>query len=81
MNITVTNGGFFYRKAAINAGLMDALKRGETKIGGKYEMTSDGELKFNQNNFVFTDKFGVLRVGRFTNKDELIQFSLEKFME
>lgn len=56
----------FTAQAAVEAGLIDAIKRGETKITGSYEFTRDGFLNFEQRNFVFKDKFGNLRCGKFT---------------
>ena len=56
----------FTAQSAVDAGLIEAVKRGETKITGSYELTADGFLNYEQNNFVFKDKFGNLRCGRFT---------------
>ena len=64
----------FTSKAAVDAGLIDAIKRGEVKINGAYELTPDGKINFEQNNFVFKDKWGELHVGSFTNADELYKF-------
>lgn len=56
----------FTAQTAVDAGLIEAIKRGETKITGSYELTADGFLQYEQNNFIFKDKFGNLRCGRFT---------------
>ena len=55
----------FTTQTAVDAGLIEAVKRGEAKINGSYELTPDGFLLYRQNNFIFTDKFGNLRCGRF----------------
>ena len=55
----------FTAQTAVDAGLIEAIKRGEVKITGSYELTPDGFLLYQQNNFVFTDKFGNLRCGKF----------------
>ena len=34
----------FTSKAAVDAGLIDAIKRGEVKINGAYELTPDGKI-------------------------------------
>ena len=64
----------FTAEDAAKAGLADAVKRGEVKINGKYELTPRGSLKYDQNNFVFTDKFGNLRAGSFKDAGELLEF-------
>lgn len=55
----------FTAQSAVEAGLIEAIKRGEAKITGSYELTADGFLVYEQNNFLFTDKTGKLRCGRF----------------
>lgn len=55
----------FTAQTAVDAGLIEAIKRGEAKINGSYELTSDGFLQYEQNNFLFKDKFGNLRAGKF----------------
>ena len=55
----------FTAQTAIDAGLIEAVKRGETKITGSYELTPEGFLNYAQNNFIFKDKFGNLRCGKF----------------
>ena len=57
----------FTAQSAADAGLIEAIKRGETKITGSYEVTADGFLIYEQNNFLFTDKTGKLRCGRFVD--------------
>ena len=65
----------FTAEEADKAGLAEALKRGEVKINGMYELTVNG-ITFDQNNFVFTDKNGNLRAGRFKDADELLEFEM-----
>ena len=55
----------FTAKTAVDTGLIEAMKSGDVKITGSYELTKDGFLNYQQNNFVFKDKFGNLRCGRF----------------
>ena len=57
----------FTAQSAVDAGLIEAIKRGKTKITGSYEVTADGFLNYEQNNFLFTDKTGKLRCGRFVD--------------
>ena len=66
----------FTAEEADKAGLADAVRRGEVKINGKYELTPQGNLQYDQNNFVFTDKFGNLRAGSFKDVGELLEFVL-----
>ena len=61
-------------KEAVDAGLVEAIKRGEAKVCGSYELTQDGYVEFDQNNFMFKDKNNVLRVGRFKDNGELVGF-------
>lgn len=61
-------------KQAIEDGLYDAIKRGETVFSGRYECGKDGKIVFKQNNFVFTDKVGNIRVGRFKDDDAITEF-------
>ena len=65
----------FTAEEADKAGLTEALKRGEVKINGAYEVTVNG-ITFDQNNFVFTDKNGNLRAGRFKDANELLEFEM-----
>ena len=60
---------------AVNAGLIDALKNGEVKISGTYEITAEGKIEYDQNNFVFKDKGGYLRLGKFKDTVELTEFA------
>lgn len=55
----------FTAEEAVDAGLIDAIKSGVTKIAGSYELTPDGFLNFKQKPFTFKDKFGSLRCGKF----------------
>lgn len=59
---------------AVAAGLIDAVKRGETVIEGSYAVDKDGAIEFRQRNFTFTDKTGGLRTGRFDDTGELLDF-------
>ena len=65
----------FTAEEADKAGLTEALKRGEVKINGMYELTVNG-ITLDQNNFVFTDKNGNLRAGRFKDTNELLEFEM-----
>ncbi len=58
---------------AIDAELYDAIKRGETKISGHYEC-GKGDLIFKQQVFSFTDRNGNLRIGKFTDVEEVLDF-------
>lgn len=60
---------------AIDAGLINAVQIGATKIYGTFTVDKNGSLTLDQNNFVFKDKFGNLRVGRFKNSKELMDFA------
>lgn len=61
---------------AKEAGLIQAVKRGETKINGTFEITQKGDLDLVVNNFVFKDKFGKLRAGNFEDQVEMMKFRL-----
>ena len=65
---------FFTAEEAVKLELYDAIKSGETKFAGHYELSKDGDFEFNQQSFVFKDKRGNLRVGKFTDVDEVIKF-------
>ena len=54
--------------------MVEAVKRGETKISGSYELMANGEVKIEQKNFMFKNKNGELRVGRFKNGNEVLRF-------
>ena len=58
----------FTAESAIEAGLIEAVRSGETKISGSYEMNRDGVIEFKQNKFTFIDKNGKLRCGKFKVK-------------
>ena len=64
----------FTSEEAVNRGLYEAIKRGETKFEGHYECGKSGILEFKQKNFVFTDIGGNLRVGKFKDDTELLKF-------
>ena len=55
----------FTADEAIAVGLYDAIKRGETRFGGRYECGKGGILEIKQQTFVFNDNRGNLRVGKF----------------
>ena len=65
---------YFTVEDAIDAGLVDAIRRGETKLGGRYECDTDGRVVFKQQKFAFNDKRGNLRVGRFVDDDAVADF-------
>ena len=58
---------------AIDAELYDAMKRRETKFSGYYEC-GKGNLIFRQQAFSFTDRNGNLRVGKFADVEEILNF-------
>ena len=58
---------------AVNAGLIDAIKNGETRLECHVEINK-GELIFDQRTFSFTDKNGNLRNGKFKDDFELVNF-------
>ena len=64
----------FLANIAIEAGLPEAMKKGEVVVEGNYSIDHNGNLNFHQKNFVFTDKNGVLRVGKFADSEELLDF-------
>ena len=55
----------FTAESAIEAGLIEAVRSGATKISGSYEMNKDGSIEFKQNEFTFVDKNGNSRCGKF----------------
>lgn len=65
---------FFTAEQAVNAGLNDALERGEAKIKGFYEYSGNGDVEFHQHPFAFRDSFEILHVGKFVDNDELLKF-------
>lgn len=65
---------YFTAKQAIDEGLCDAIKRGETIVAGYYEYNKSGEIDFKQQNFVFKDKNGSLRIGKFHDADAVLEF-------
>ena len=66
----------FTSRDAIEAELYDAIKRGETKFSGHYELRRDGNFDCKQQSFIFKDKTGILRVGNFQDVDEVIDFMI-----
>ena len=64
----------FTADKAVELELYDAIKRGETEFGGRYKCTKNRRLEFRQQAFIFTDKHGNLRIGKFIDDDELISF-------
>ena len=68
---------YFTAKEAVKDGLIESIKSVETKIAGSYEIFANGGFDFNQRNFVFKDKLGNLRVGRFKDGGELLTFVTE----
>ena len=58
---------------AVNAGLLEAINSGDTKIEVRIELYN-GELIFDQKVFCFVDKNGKLRAGRFKDDSELVAF-------
>ena len=72
-----TETELFTAVEAVEVGLPEAIYRGETKIEGSYELGKDLELRYKQRNFVFTDKFGGLRTGKFKDSEELLNFFAE----
>ena len=65
---------FFTAEEAVKLELYDAIKHGETKFAGHYELSKDGDFDFNQNGFVFKDPRGNLRVGKFRDVEEVLKF-------
>ena len=59
-----TQAEIFTAIDAVNAGLIDAIKNGETRLECHVELNK-GELIFDQRTFTFTDKNGNLRSGKF----------------
>ena len=63
----------FTARQAVDAGLIDAIKRGETRLECHAEITG-GNLIIDQRNFTFTDKNNILRTGNFKDDSELVAF-------
>ena len=59
---------------AVDAGLIESIRRGECSVTGKYSLEVDGYLKFEQNSFIFEDKSGRIRIGRFADTYQLMEF-------
>ena len=64
----------FTASEAIDAGLIESIKLGEAVISGSYTLTIDGVVDFRQRNFTFLDRHGGLRVGKFVDTGELLNF-------
>ncbi len=64
----------FTAEDAIDSGLIDAVRRGETVIEGSYIVGKDGIIEFRQRNFTFRDKSGNLRTGKFADTGEMSAF-------
>ncbi len=67
----------FTATGAIEAGLIEAVQRGDCVVNGRYRLSKDGYLELGQKNFVFIDKSGGLRVGRFADRYQLMNFCKE----
>ena len=59
---------------AVDIGLYDAIKRGETNFSGRYECGQNGVLEFKQQTLIFTDKTGNLCVKKFKDDTEILKF-------
>lgn len=68
------NAELFTAEEAKDAGLLDAIKKGKAKVEGHYTVTADGKIKFRQQVFTFSDKFGNWSFGKFVTDDELLKF-------
>lgn len=68
------NAELFTAEEAKDAGLLDAIKKGKAKVEGHYTVTADGNIKFRQQIFTFSDKFGNWSFGKFVTDDELLKF-------
>lgn len=62
----------FTAAEARESGLFDAIRRGEAVVEGSYRLTARG-LQVKQRAFVFRDKLGGLRVGRFKDESEILE--------
>ena len=69
-----TQSETFTARQAVDAGLIDAIKRGETRIETHVEINK-GNLIFDQRNFTFTDKNNNIRFGKFKDDSELVAFA------
>ena len=65
----------FLANTAISVGLPEAIKRGEAVVEGSYSIDKNGSINFHQKNFVFKDKNGELRIGKFADSEELLDFA------
>ena len=66
----------FTAAEAFFAELDKAIERGETVITGTYRVDAGNisDSNFKQSNFTFKDARGNLRVGKFADDNELIEF-------
>ena len=67
----------FTATGAIEAGLIDAIKRDGTSVEGHYKISKDGDLTLRQRNFMFVDKAGNTRCGKFVDNYQLMNFCEE----
>lgn len=61
-------------KEAEDLGLIDAIKRGELEVEGSYKLTSNGDIIFNQRNFIFKDKIGNNHCAKFATDLDIVDF-------
>ena len=64
----------FTAAEAVDAGLIEAIKKGIAAVKGTYELKSEGGVELDQYNFIFNDKFGTLRLGNFKTQDDILDF-------
>lgn len=64
----------FSADEAVEAGLIDALKNGDTKIEGFYSIGKECKVDFHQKKFFFTDKNNEVRLAKFADNVELLKF-------
>ena len=69
----------FTADEAIETGLIEAIKCGETKVAGSFSLDKNG-LKINQQKFCFKGSDGFFCAGKFVSNDELWNF-FEKYAE
>ena len=59
---------------AVELGLIDAIKNGETLITGIYTIDKDLKIDFTQRNFFFTTNDDEVILAKFADNEELIKF-------
>ena len=59
---------------AVELGLIDAIKNGETLITGIYTIDKDLKIDFTQRNFFFTTNDDGVILAKFADNEELIKF-------